>query len=196
MSPKKKNRKKPDSEPQKLDLTNFVALKTDSVAKPEKTIDSNESNLVSKSDEANPSPQASDNAATSENLTPPKVISIASPTASTQEKPERGEPASAASFEASTAAPRPAYRKPFRPESKPLQILETATNDVGEVFKSGDKILARSPWGTREAAEIVSIYQDKEGHAWAQYVPTEPVPPNWTWLGGYVRVNLLNLENQ
>jgi hypothetical protein len=82
-------------------------------------------------------------------------------------------------------------RKPQRSEVKPLKTLSSATNEAGEVFNPGDKILAKAPWGKRALAEITTIYEDESGSAWAQYLPAEAVPENWSWLGGSTRASLL-----
>lgn len=76
-------------------------------------------------------------------------------------------------------------------EVEPPKGLVEATNSAGEVLKPGDKILAHAPWGTKELAEIVTIYQDKEGDLWVNYVPLEVAPSNWSWLGGCSRAKRL-----
>jgi hypothetical protein len=81
--------------------------------------------------------------------------------------------------------------KPQRAEIKTLQTLSEATNAKSEVFQTGDKILVRAPWGATAVAEIVTLYQDNNGEAWAHYLPTESIPPNWSWLSGCIRVPLL-----
>jgi hypothetical protein len=87
------------------------------------------------------------------------------------------------------------YRRPEKPrpksqEYKPLQILDTATNQAGEVFNSGDKIRVTSPWGRKAIAEITGFYQDAGGNSWAQYTSNESLP-GWTWEGGCILAALL-----
>lgn len=78
-----------------------------------------------------------------------------------------------------------------KPRFKPLPVLESATNESGEVFTQGDKIQVKAPWGSRAIAKITGIYQDNQGNAWAQYTSSEPLPPNWTWEGGVTRASRL-----
>jgi len=78
-----------------------------------------------------------------------------------------------------------------KPRYKPLPVLESATNESGEVFTQGDKIQVKAPWGARAIAKITGIYQDNEGNAWAQYTSSEPLPPNWKWEGGVTRASRL-----
>lgn len=82
-------------------------------------------------------------------------------------------------------------RRPQRPQVKPLKTLAQATNEAAEVFKPGDKIQAKAPWGTIAIAEITTLYEDESGNAWAQYIPAEPLPDKWSWLGGCTRAVLL-----
>ncbi len=81
-------------------------------------------------------------------------------------------------------------KKPQR-SFKPLKTLQSANNSAGEVFQVGDKILPKSPWGTRALAEITAIYEDNEADVWVQYLPIEEVPNGWSWLGGVTRAALL-----
>jgi hypothetical protein len=98
----------------------------------------------------------------------------------TQDKPNRVNP--------STTGSQNLYRRPNEP--KPLQVLESATNEAGEIFNAGDKIQVSSPWGGKAIAEITGFYQDDSGGAWAQYTPSE-TREGWTWEGGSIRANLL-----
>ena len=82
-------------------------------------------------------------------------------------------------------------KRPQRPAVKPIQLLNSATNDLGEVLNSGDKIWVKAPWGKRAIAEIVEFYQDEEGTAWARYTSNQTPPPGWTWLGGCARAQCL-----
>ena len=82
-------------------------------------------------------------------------------------------------------------KKPQRAEVKPLKTLQSATNATGEVFQPGDKIQLTAPWGNKAIAEITIIYQSDSGKVWAHYLPSEPVPPNWSWLGGCALAELL-----
>jgi hypothetical protein len=82
-------------------------------------------------------------------------------------------------------------KKPQRAEVKPLKTLQSATNATGEVFQPGDKIQLLAPWGNKAIAEITIIYQSDSGKVWVHYLPSEPVPPNWTWLGGCTLAELL-----
>ena len=85
------------------------------------------------------------------------------------------------------------YRRPEKPrrqESKPLQLLENATNEAGGVFNLGDTILVTSPWGSKASAEITGFYQDTEGNAWTQYIPSKS-REDWDWEGGCILATLL-----
>lgn len=107
----------------------------------------------------------------------------------TQDKPKRIEPTASGS--------QNLYRRPERPkrsEPKPTQILETATNEAGEVFNPGDSIHVTSPWGEKAIAQITGFYQDTEGNAWAHYTPSES-RDGWTWEGGSMRAKLLVKAN-
>jgi len=78
-----------------------------------------------------------------------------------------------------------------------LNTLESTTNASDEVFKPGDKIRVKAPWGDSAIAEIVTLYQDSSGSNWAYYIPFEPsLPPNWSWLGGCTRASLLVKSKQ
>ena len=81
--------------------------------------------------------------------------------------------------------------QPDKPRFKPLPVLESTTNESGEVFTQGDKIQVQAPWGGIAIAKITSIYQDNQGNAWAQYTSSEPLPPNWKWEGGVTRASRL-----
>jgi hypothetical protein len=112
--------------------------------------------------------------------------------------PPQDKPASVPVEEAPTLPQEdaPTYRrqfdkKPQRKEIKPLKTLESVTNATGEVFQLGDKITVKAPWGGIAIAEITIIYQDESGNAWANYLPLESVPPDWSWLGGCTRTSLL-----
>lgn len=95
-------------------------------------------------------------------------------------------------LEEEAPAPRRQFdRRPQRSEVKPVKTLSSTTNDAGEVFQPGDKILAKAPWGKKALAEITSLFEDDSGTAWAQYMPVEAIPENWSWLGGCARANLL-----
>lgn len=111
------------------------------------------------------------------------------PNSSVQEPDKPADDAPEASVQEESPTPRRQFdRRPQRIEVKPIQILESATNEAGDVFQSGDKIIARSPWGAMATAEITTIYADNNGDAWAQYVPSIPsIPPDWSWLGGCAR---------
>ena len=103
----------------------------------------------------------------------------------TQDKPNRVNPSAAGS--------QNLYRRPNKPqrsEPKPLQVLESATNEAGEIFNAGDKIEVISPWGGKAIAEITGFYQDDSGGAWAHYTPSE-TREGWTWEGGSIRAQLL-----
>ena len=85
------------------------------------------------------------------------------------------------------------YRRPSRPtrqEPKPIQVLDSATNEAGEVFNAGDMIQVTSPWGSKAKAEITDFYQDAEGKAWAHYTPNES-REGWQWEGGCILAALL-----
>ncbi|HBL12065.1 MAG TPA: hypothetical protein DD379_11770 [Cyanobacteria bacterium UBA11162] len=81
-------------------------------------------------------------------------------------------------------------RRPQRPRPQPIQTVPEATNQEGEVFKPGDKISVKAPWGGQAIAEIASFYVDNHGGVWAQYNPLSCIP-KWTWNGGCTRANLL-----
>jgi len=77
-------------------------------------------------------------------------------------------------------------------QSNKLNTLESTTNTSDEIFRPGDKIRVKAPWGDSAIAEIVTLYQDSSGSNWAYYIPFEPsLPPNWSWLGGCTRASLL-----
>lgn len=81
-------------------------------------------------------------------------------------------------------------RRPERPEVKPLIELSQVTSSSGEVFKTGDKIAVRAPWGGGAIAQIASLYQDSTGCDWASYIPSES-RPDWSWDRGCIRAALL-----
>lgn len=77
-------------------------------------------------------------------------------------------------------------------QSNGLNTLESTTNASNEIFRPGDKIWVKAPWGDIAIAEIVTLYQDLAGKNWAYYVPFEPIlPPDWGWLGGCTQASLL-----
>lgn len=102
-----------------------------------------------------------------------------------QEKPNR--------IDQTASGSQNLYRRPERPkraEVKPLQVLDNATNQAGEVFNVGDKIQVTSPWGGPAIAEITAFYQDTKGNAWARYIPNES-REGWDWLDGCILAVLL-----
>ena len=112
-------------------------------------------------------------------------------TLETVEESPQEVPAPALIKEAPTDNERPYEPKKPQRSFKPSKTLPSTTNGAGEVFKLGDKILPKSPWGTRALAEITAIYEDNQGDAWVQYIPIEEVPDGWSWLGGITRAELL-----
>lgn len=97
----------------------------------------------------------------------------------TQEKPNR--------IDSSASGSQNLYRRPERPkrpEIKPIQTLDSATNSVGKIFNIGDQVRVTPPWGgSRVVAKITGFYKDESGGTWAQYTPTE-TRSDWTWEGG------------
>lgn len=163
MAPKKPSRRK-------LDLTNLASLNTNITPEPEKTV------------EEQPTPEQP---ATSEAIEQPATSEAVDTPVSPPEKPAPVPP------EEARTERRQFDKKPQRAEVKPLKTLQSVTNSAGATFKPGDKIQLMAPWGKRAIAEITMIYQDNSDNAWAQYLPAESIPPNWTWLGGCARVERL-----
>lgn len=145
----------------KLDLTNLASLNTNLTPEPEKTVEEQPTIEQPATSEAVDTP-----------VSPP-------------EKPAPVPP------EDAPTERRQFDKKPQRAEVKPLKTLQSVTNTAGETFKPGDKIQLMAPWGKRAIAEITMIYQDNSDNAWAQYLPVEAIPPNWTWVGGCTRVERL-----
>lgn len=88
--------------------------------------------------------------------------------------------------------PRLKDKKILPSQSNSLKMLESTTNASNEIFRPGDKIRVKAPWGDIAIAEIVTLYQDLAGNNWAYYVPFEPLlPPDWGWLGGCIQASLL-----
>lgn len=75
--------------------------------------------------------------------------------------------------------------KEQKPKIPPLVTLPSTTNAAGEVFRVGDQIMVSAPWGERESAEIVMIYEGSEC-TWVEYNPVEPVKEGWQWERGIV----------
>lgn len=181
MPPKKQNRKK-------LDLTHLAGLTTsaapesdkpnqelsDSSAQDSETADEASNRLPLKSESVEQSvPQ--DSEATTEESATAKPEAAPSPHEDVELSDRRQE-----------------VKKPQRSEVKSSKILSSVVNANGEVFKPGDQILAKSPWGARVPVEIKTVYQDSEGNDWAHYLPNEEqLPSGWSWLGGCTRATLL-----
>ncbi|MBE9149060.1 hypothetical protein [Coleofasciculus sp. LEGE 07092] len=91
--------------------------------------------------------------------------------------------------------PKPPERPPLeirpkRPDKEPPRKVTEVTNEAGEVFKFGDQISVKAPWGGQATAQIASFYQDNEGNRWVQYNPLTSMP-NWSWDGGCTRAKIL-----
>lgn len=178
MPPKKQTRKK-------LDLTNLAGLASSITPEPDKP--HHESSDSSTQDTQTPD-DASESSSVNENIEP----SVSQDSTVTTEE-LAAEPEAAHTVEDVEPNARPQeFKKVLRSETKPLKTLSSVTNANGEVFKPGDKILAKSPWGARVTAEIKTVYQDSEGNDWVQYLPNEEqLPSGWSWLGGCSRATLL-----
>lgn len=191
--PKKKATKK-------LDLSHLALLKSstpeplENPEEPPKAPTSQESSSHSPLPELPKTPTQEESASVPSPVEPPnRPTSVITPT------PPQEEPASepvgetpASSFQEDTFNNHRYFdRKPQRKEIKPIKTLESAFNAADEVFQAGDKIVVKAPWGGKAIAEIALLYQDDGGTAWAQYLPLESIPPNWSWLGGCTRTSLL-----
>ncbi|TVU53520.1 MAG: hypothetical protein EA414_11620 [Arthrospira sp. PLM2.Bin9] len=84
--------------------------------------------------------------------------------------------------------------KPIKHKPKVAVELPQAENDQGEVFVTGDHILVRAPWGLWARAEIKTFYQSGRDTVMAHFIPKEE-RPNWTWMGGLIRSDLLKRAN-
>ncbi|NET51803.1 MAG: hypothetical protein F6K09_24820, partial [Merismopedia sp. SIO2A8] len=62
-----------------------------------------------------------------------------------------------------------------------LKHQETVTNAFGIIFKAGDLIEVRSPWGTNTIAQIESIFLSPTGKTWIHYLPQQDCPQGWNW---------------
>lgn len=82
-----------------------------------------------------------------------------------------------------TNAPELQIQKP-----KKLPQLDSTSNEAGEVFVPGDKIMVSAPWGGTAAAEIVMFY--RADGVWAKYKPLE-VREGWPWESGCLRASRL-----
>jgi hypothetical protein len=124
---------------------------------------------------------------------PDPSIEVSSSTSVTPEPDQTTEDAPSSSVQEQSPANlyRRQFDKPQRSEVKPLKILPSVTNEAGEVFNPGDKILIKAPWGVQVTAEIVDFYQDEGGNAWARYTSSESYP-GWSWEGGCTRTSLLS----
>lgn len=186
MPPKKQNRKK-------LDLTHLAGLTSRVTPEPEKP--NQELSDSSAQDSSETSDDASNRLPLKSESVEPSVPQDSEVTAeesaeeSATAQPE-AEPSSHEDVDLSDR--RQEIKKPLRSEFKSSKMLSSVTNADGEVFKPGDKILAKSPWGARVPVEIKTVYQDSEGNDWAHYLPNEEqLPSGWSWLGGCTRATLL-----
>lgn len=123
-----------------------------------------------------------------------------SPPATAQAQTQSPETQSLAQTEPSVAQPKqsepneqqkPELYKPKLRPLPPLQQLTTATNAGGEIFQVGDQIRVSAPWGGTVPAEIVSLYADDSGGAWAKYKPLES-REEWPWESGCLRASRLS----
>ncbi len=182
MPPKKQNRKK-------LDLTHLAGLTTS--AAPE----SDKPNQELSDSSAQDSSETADEASNRLPLKSESVEqSVAKDSEATTEESATAKPEAAPSphEDVELSDRRQEVKKPQRSEVKSSKILSSVTNTNGEVFKPGDQILAKSPWGARVPVEIKTVYQDSEGNDWAHYLPNEEqLPSGWSWLGGCTRATLL-----
>ncbi len=81
-------------------------------------------------------------------------------------------------------------KKPQVIDIQPRKTLVEISNQAGEVFKVGDPIKVKAPWGGTAIAEIANFYHDNDGNAWVQYNPRDSMP-KWTWNRGCTRARLL-----
>ena len=81
-------------------------------------------------------------------------------------------------------------KKPQVIDIQPRKTLIEISNQAGEVFKVGDQIKVKAPWGGTAIAEIANFYHDNDGNPWVQYNPRD-VMPKWTWHRGCTRASLL-----
>ncbi|MCP2729339.1 hypothetical protein [Limnofasciculus baicalensis] len=81
-------------------------------------------------------------------------------------------------------------KKPQVIDIQPRKTLVEISNQAGEVFKVGDPIKVKAPWGGIAIAEIANLYHDNDGNAWVQYNPRDSMP-KWTWNRGCTRASLL-----
>jgi hypothetical protein len=181
MPPKKQNRKK-------LDLTHLAGLTASATSEQDKP------NQELSDSSAQDSSETSDDASNRSPLKSDVEQFVPQDSAATTEESATAKPEAAPSpdEDVELSDRRQEIKKPLLSEFKSSKMLSCVTNTNGEVFKPGDKILAKSPWGARVPVEIKTVYQDSEGNAWAHYLPTEEqLPSGWSWLGGCTRATLL-----
>lgn len=122
--------------------------------------------------------------------TPPTILALKRPTPPTTEQPATNDAPSLPplpkedSGEVANHTPESQAGEP-KPKIPPLVTLASTTNAAGEVFKVGDQILAKAPWGERALAEIVMIYEGSDG-TWVEYKPIEQLLEGWSWERGIV----------
>lgn len=80
--------------------------------------------------------------------------------------------------------------KPRKVKPQPLVEVAEAANPEGVVFKAGDQILVRAPWGDEAVAEVTVFYQLNPESVVAQFIPKSE-KSGWIWEGGCIRAELL-----
>ncbi|MGL5083434.1 MAG: hypothetical protein ACRC8A_18290 [Microcoleaceae cyanobacterium] len=97
-----------------------------------------------------------------------------------------------------SSPPRDGFSRPQKPtkrpkvQSQPLVELTEVKTPEGIVFKVGDGILVRAPWGNPAEAEITIFYQINPEEVFAHFVPKES-KEGWTWEGGCICTALLRI---
>ncbi len=78
--------------------------------------------------------------------------------------------------------------KPSRKkEVKEVEVIVTAKNDNGEVFKVGDYIIVKDLLSKPTTAIISSFYCGSNDRIWVVYEPAElPADEKWEWERGFM----------
>ncbi len=92
--------------------------------------------------------------------------------------------------------PEKPYKKSFdkKPQQPPYKKLETATNDGGESFTVGEKILVGTSNFGEYSVVISFIYQAPDGSIWASYSPAGEQDQKHPWRWGCCRMEGLKKD--
>jgi hypothetical protein len=88
------------------------------------------------------------------------------------------------------------YKKSFdkKPQQPPYKKLETATNNAGEDFAVGEKILVGTSNFGEYSVVISFIYQAPDGSIWASYSPAGEQDQKHPWRWGCCRMEGLKKD--